>query len=198
MAQHININNKKNIDKWSPIIEKLGVTDASKTEWIAEYAEYHSINENVGYATPGNIQGMGAVLSPQPSGIPGQTGYGTGIAGDAFGNGGAVGSGDYGQQLLPIAMKVAAHTIGLDLVAVKPSPGPVIDLMYVDYRYDDGVTNHQDNYNPIVFKITSTDTAPGVKTTDRFTVQMRNLMNNAGVSEIQGGLNKRMWFNERY
>jgi hypothetical protein len=192
---HININKKRTVEKWSPIIEKLGVTDASKKEWISEYAEYHQITENVAYSQGVNITGMGSVISPIPSGIPGQTGYGTGQAGDGYGNGGAVGSGDYGQQLLPIAMKVAAHTIGLDLVAVKPTPGPVIDLMYVDYRYDDGVTNHEDNYNPIVFKITSTDSLGGVKTTDQIVSQIRTIMTNTGVKEIQGGLNKRMWFN---
>ncbi len=194
MAQHVNINKKKNLDKWSPIIEKLGVIEPSKKEWIAEYAEYHSLTENVAYANNGNVQGMGAVLSPQASNFPGQTGYGTGIAGDSFGAGGSVGSGDYGQQLLPIAMKVAAHTIGLDLVAVKPTPGPVIDLMYVDYRYDDGVTNHEDNYNPVVFKISGSDT-PGTTLTTTLTTQIRTIMAQLGVREVQGGLNQRMFFN---
>jgi hypothetical protein len=191
---HININKRKVTEKWSPIVEKLGVTDPSKKEWIAEYAEYHSINENVAYAQGVNVTGMGAVVSSQPSGIPGQTGYGTGMAGDAFGQGGSVGSGDYGQQLLPIAMKVAAHTIGLDLVAVKPSPGPVIDLMYVDYRYDDGATDHTDNYNPVVFKISGADSV-GTSLTTTLTTQIRTIMSQLGVREIQGGLNQRMFFN---
>jgi|GEM_PF-3565875 len=191
---HININKSKVAQKWSPIIEKLGVIDPSKKEWIAEYAEYHSINENVAYAQNTNISGMGAVTSPVVSGIPGQTGYGTGVAGDAFGQGGAVGSGDYGQQLLPIAMKVAAHTIGLDLVAVKPSPGPVIDLMYVDYRYDDGDTSHEDNYNPVVFKISGLNNQ-GIELTTLLTNAIRTQMSTIGVREIQGGLNQRMFFN---
>ena len=188
------VNKQKNELKWLPIIERLGVTDSTKKEWLAEYAEYHSITENVGYANLANISGMGAVTSPIVSGIPGQTGYGTGIAGDAFGVGGAVGSGDYGQQLLPIAMKVAAHTIGLDLVAVKPTPGPVIDLMYVDYRYDDGNLTHNDNYNPIVFKIAGADAA-GVTLINTLTTQIRSLMAQLGVREIQGGLNQQMFFN---
>ncbi len=191
---HININKKRTVEKWSPIIEKLGVNDPSKKEWIAEYAEYHSITENVAYAQGVNTTGMGAVISPIPSAIPGQTGYGTGQAGDAFGNNGAVGSGDYGQQLLPIAMKVAAHTIGLDLVAVKPTPAPVIDLMYVDYRYDDGVTNHEDNYNPVVFKISGADAA-GVTAVNNLTSLLKTRMETIGVKEIQGGLNQRMFFN---
>jgi hypothetical protein len=34
-------------------------------------------------------------------------------------------------------MKIAAQTIGLDLVAVKPTPGPKVDLLYIDFQYDD-------------------------------------------------------------
>ena len=174
-------------------MENLGVKDQSKKEWIAEYAEYHAINENVAYANLGNISGMGAVVSPQPSSTPGQTGYGTGTTGSSYGNGGSTGSGDYGQQLLPIAMKVAAHTIGLDLVAVKPTPGPVIDLMYVDYRYDDGPTT-ADNYNPVVFKISGAD-AQGIDQVNILTTQLRTEMADAGVKETQGGLTQRMFFN---
>jgi hypothetical protein len=195
MSHNVNINLQKNAIKWDGILEKLGVTDAGKKAWIAEYAEYHQITENVGYANLGNIQGMGAVLSPQPSSIPGQTGYGTGVAGDSFGNinsGGTVGSGDLGQNLLPIAMKVAAHTIGLDLVAVKPTPGPVIDLVYVDYRYDDGKSSA--NYNPVVFKISGAN-ANGISLLIDLTSTLRGLMTTYGVKEIQGGLTNRMFFN---
>ena len=189
MAQ-ININKDKNLKKWSPILEKMGVNEAAKQEWMAEYAEYHSINENVAYATLGNISGMGAVQSPQASGIPGQTGTGTGVAGSGYGQNGVTGSGDYGQQLLPVAMKVAAHTIGLDLVAVKPTPGPVIDLMYVDYRYDDGPLNG-DDYNPIVFKIKAVDPV----LTNQLIAQLRALMVANSVRETVGGLTQRMFFN---
>jgi hypothetical protein len=186
---HIQINKDKNMKKWSPILEKMGVKDPAKQEWMAEYAQYHSINENTAYATLGNITGMGAVTSPQVSSTPGQTGTGTGVAGSAYGNGGVTGSGDYGQQLLPVAMKVAAHTIGLDLVAVKPTPGPVIDLMYVDYRYDDGPLNSSD-YNPIVFKIKTDDT---LITT--LISQIKAVLAANNVRETQGGLTKRVFFN---
>ena len=189
---HININKEKTEKKWAPILDKMGVNESVKREWMSEYAEYHSINENVAYATLGNISGMGGVISPQASGIPGQTGTGTGVAGNAYGDGGVTGSGDYGQQLLPVAMKVAAHTIGLDLVAVKPSPGPVIDLMYVDYRYDDGPLNSQD-YNPVVFKIRTTD-LDGASTTALIAL-LRAQMGLNNVTETQGGLTKRMFFN---
>jgi hypothetical protein len=35
----------------------------------------------------------------------------------------------------PLAAKVAARTIGMDLVAVKPLSGPIGHLAYFDYRY---------------------------------------------------------------
>lgn len=36
---------------------------------------------------------------------------------------------------MPIAQQVAARTIGIDLVAVKPLSGPIGHLAYLDYRY---------------------------------------------------------------
>lgn len=185
MTTSVNLN--KEMIKWKPLMEKLGVTDPSKQAWLAEYAAYHNIyqsqNESVAYAQGTNVSGMGAVVAPTVSTIPGQT----------YGGTGTVGSGDYGQQLLPVAMKVAAHTIGLDLVAVKPTPGPVIDLMYVDYRYDDGDTTDA-SYKPVVFKIAGDDTN-GTNLVSKLVTDIRALFATAGVTEIQGGLNKRMFFN---
>jgi hypothetical protein len=51
-------------------------------------------------------------------------------------------------------MKIAAQTIGLDLVAVKPTPGPKIDLLYIDFQYDD--VNLDSNERPQVFKLSGT------------------------------------------
>jgi len=39
-------------------------------------------------------------------------------------------------NLLPMAMKVAARTIGLDLVAVKPCSSPSISIGFIDFKYD--------------------------------------------------------------
>ncbi len=39
-------------------------------------------------------------------------------------------------SLLPIAIKVEAHTIGLDLVAVQPMSAPIGQLAYMDFDYD--------------------------------------------------------------
>jgi hypothetical protein len=131
----------------------MGVT-GDKIEWLAEYAEYHQINENA-YANA-TTAGMGGVLAPQPSSLPGLLGGG----GRGFGSSGGylpgdIGSGDLGQNLLPVAMKIAAQTIGLDLVAVKPTPGPKIDLLYIDFQYDDTNTSNGEYGRPQVFKITN-------------------------------------------
>lgn len=141
---HIRIDKQKALKKWSPVLENMGVS-GERVEWMSEMAEYHSINENA-YVNAANVSGMGSVVAAQPSLYSGQTINGT------LGNGGTLtGSGDVGQNLLPVAMKIAAQTIGLDLVAVKPSPGPKIDLLYVDFRYDD--VNLDLNERPQVFKL---------------------------------------------
>ena len=138
------IDKQKAVKKWSPVLENMGVT-GDRVEWMSEYAEFHSINENA-YANA-TTAGMGAVLNPV---IGANTPAGT-LTGNAWA--GTVGSGDLGQNLLPVAMKIAAQTIGLDLVAVKPSPGPKIDLLYIDFQYDD-VNTADANARPQVFKIT--------------------------------------------
>ena len=140
---HIRIDKQKAVKKWSPVLENMGVT-GERVDWMAEYAEFHSINENA-YVNASNVSGMGAVLNPvvgvnNPAGVLQGTNW-TGVAG----------SGDVGQNLLPVAMKIAAQTIGLDLVAVKPSPGPKIDLLYIDFQYDDNRLGANDE-RPQVFK----------------------------------------------
>jgi len=126
---HIRIDKAKATKKWAPVLENMGVT-GERVEWMAEYAEFHSINENA-YVNASNVAGMGVVANPIVSPNPGQT------------LGANSGSGDVGQNLLPVAMKIAAQTIGLDLVAVKPTPGPKIDLLYIDFQYDDTTTDER-------------------------------------------------------
>ena len=141
---HIRIDKSKAIKKWSPVLENMGV-EGDRVEWMAEYAEFHSINENA-YVNASNVTGMGSVINPvvgvgNPTGTL-QGANWTGVAG----------SGDVGQNLLPVAMKIAAQTIGLDLVAVKPTPGPKIDLLFIDFRYDDTRDGNADE-RPQVFKL---------------------------------------------
>jgi hypothetical protein len=152
------IDTQRATKKWSTVLENMGVK-SDRIEWMSEMAEYHSINENA-YANASNVTGMGSVVAAQPNILAGNT---TGNYANA------IGSGDVGQNLLPVAMKIAAQTIGLDLVAVKPAPGPKIDLLYVDFRYDDNVNSNEER--PQVFKANlGTITLP------------------AGVTETQGGL----------
>lgn len=147
----IRIDNQKAMKKWSPVLENMGVS-GERLEWMSEYAEFHSINENA-YVNATNVAGMGNVLNPVLGGPAGTTLTNTGWSG-------AAGSGDVGQNLLPVAMKIAAQTIGLDLVAVKPTPGPKLDLLYIDFQYDD--VNLESGERPQVFKCNVGTTASGI------------------------------------
>jgi len=86
---------------------------------------------------------------------------------------------------MAVAMKIAAQTIGLDLVAVKPTPGPKIDLLYVDFRYDDTPLGAEDE-RPQVFKLNFTELS---------TVQtaLRTYLTAQSIAETTGGLNGRVW-----
>jgi hypothetical protein len=161
---HIRIDKQKAVKKWAPVLENMGVS-GDRVEWLAEYAEFHSINENA-YANA-TTAGMGTITAPSVAGLPGLLGGGAGFGGGSLptqygGASGVLGSGDLGQNLLPVAMKIAAQTIGLDLVAVKPTPGPKIDLLYIDFQYDD-LTNGTTTGRPQVFKITNSTPFATVK-----------------------------------
>ena len=171
---HIRIDKQKAVKKWAPVLENMGIT-GDRVDWMAEYAEFHQINENA-YVNASNVAGMGSVVAAQPSSLAGNT-----ITSFA----GQVGSGDVGQNLLPVAMKIAAQTIGLDLVAVKPSPGPKIDLLYIDFQYDDTHMGDQDE-RPQVFKLSVTELS-AVQTA------LRAYMTAQGIVETTGGMNGRIW-----
>jgi hypothetical protein len=179
---HIRIDKQKAVKKWTPVLENMGVT-GERIDWMAEYAEFHSINENA-YANA-NIAGMGSVIAAQPSALAGQTSpFGTSTGN--YGLNGSMGSGDVGQNLLPVAMKIAAQTIGLDLVAVKPSPGPKIDLLYVDFRYDDTREDADSNSRPQVFKVNA-DNLADIK------AGLRSQL--GSIRETVDGLTGRIWNN---
>lgn len=166
------VDKAKAIKKWNPILEALYVQDDTKKSWMAEYAELHAMNENVSYATLGNVTGMGSVFSPQPSAVPGSV----------WGADATPGSGDIGQNLLPVSMKIAAQTIGLDLVAVKPAASPKVDLLFVDFRYDDN--NDEATDRPLVFKLSVADNA-AMKTALEAQLAALN------ITQRVGGLDKR-------
>jgi len=165
---HIRIDKSKAVKKWAPVLENMGVS-TERVEWMSEMAEYHSINENA-YVNAANVAGMGAVLNPVLGSLPG----------NVTGNGNVAGSGDVGQNLLPVAMKIAAQTIGLDLVAVKPTPGPKIDLLYIDFQYDD--VDSSVNERPQVFKINAATNLDAVETVLGLQLVSK------GITETQGGL----------
>jgi hypothetical protein len=169
---HIRIDKQKALKKWSPVLENMGVSNEERLDWMSEYAEYHSINENA-YVNAG-IAGMGNVVAPNPSSVIGTT-IGTNYSGA---NNAITGSGDLGQNLLPVAMKIAAQTIGLDLVAVKPTPGPKIDLLYIDFQYDDV---NLDEARPQVFKLNSTNIAA-------VNAALSASLAGYNITETQGGL----------
>ena len=127
------INEAEIRETWSPIIESAtGIQDTSKLAWMSEYCHNHKLYEDAAIMTlnPGmNLGGMGATAFPGQSALT--TGPGTG----------ALGSGDKAPTLLPLAMQVAAQTIGLDLVPVVPMAGPMGLLSYLDFVYEGGRTD---------------------------------------------------------
>ena len=179
---HIRIDKAKATKKWAPVLENMGVT-GDRVEWMAEYAEFHSINENA-YVNASNVAGMGGVFAAQPATYAGQTIGGTLANATTLGT---IGSGDVGQNLLPVAMKIAAQTIGLDLVAVKPTPGPKIDLLYIDFQYDDTRLGASDE-RPQVFKLNTTSPTLAVLTS---AIQTGN---GSGILQTQGGLQNGRFF----
>lgn len=178
------VDNAKAMKKWAPILDALRVQDEDKRSWMSEYAEMHQMNENVGYATL-NQNGMGRVVAPVMSTIPGSTWQGDGT----------IGSGDVAQNLLPVAMKIAAQTIGLDLVAVKPTASPRIELLFVDFKYDnaygDGVREDvETTQRPLVFKLHVTTAIDASLKTAIQAVLVTN-----SIQERVGGLSRRIWVN---
>jgi hypothetical protein len=125
------LNEAQVFETWSPIIEeKTGVNESSKLKWMSKYAHYHSLNEGFSYpqASLFNTPGMGNVT-------PAST-----VAGGAsnFYGAGSQGSGDKFPSLLPLAIQVAARTVGFDIVSVVPMNGPSGVLTYLDYVYAGG------------------------------------------------------------
>ena len=117
---------------WAPIIsEATGINESSKLAWMSTYCHNHKLYEDANIMSlsnnpgPMNLTGMGAVSFP--AGAPANG------AADA-----AKGSGDKAPTLLPLAMQVAAQTIGLDLVPVVPMAGPMGLLSYLDFTYEGG------------------------------------------------------------
>jgi hypothetical protein len=129
------LNEAQIVEKWSPMIESTtGLKDKSKLAWISTYAHYHALHESAmggvstPYATLYNVPGVGTA---QPGSTAATTAAG-------FTASTAKGSGDKWPALLPMALQVAARTIGFDIVNVIPMPGPTGTIAYLDYVYAGG------------------------------------------------------------
>lgn len=133
--------NKVNIaairEAWGPAIKTItnnAVNESSeKFDWMCEYAHYHTMalnEEAIGGATfPFNtLYNTNGIGNAQPAQIAGMTGVDQGSAA-------AKGSGDKWPALLPMALQVAARTIGFDLVNNLPTPGPTYVIPFLDYVY---------------------------------------------------------------
>ena len=138
---------------WAPIIEEAtGITEKSKLTWMSKYCHYHNLNEsvyNTVHLNPNmNVQSMGAPTFPDApttlNNFYSQT----------------PGSGDRPFSLLPLAMQVAAQTVGLDLVPVVPMQGPMGVLTYLDFVYGGGRVSQAGGINgnsaPLLIKVNAT------------------------------------------
>lgn len=126
------------VESWSPAIKQLtnnavNESNPDKLAWMCEYAHNHTMHLNeeaVGgvsfpYQTLNNTMGIGNAV---PASFAGQT------AADQH-NIKAFGSGDKWPSLLPMALQVAARTVGFDLVNTVPFQGPTGVLPFLDYVY---------------------------------------------------------------
>ena len=136
-------------NKWSQIItEEYGVKDQNRLGWMSKYAQIHAIHEAQQnptvsidggiYSTPLNTLGIGNPMMPEPAkGFQSTTGIGD--TGADFHNPLYTnGSGDIPMSTLPMALEIAAVTIGFELVPVIPSTGPWTMLTYFDTPYAGG------------------------------------------------------------
>ncbi len=142
------INEAEILSRWTPIIEEhTGITDRNKIAWMAKYCHNHelyeavALNENNTYAQLTAVNGMGDTRFP---GNPG--------AQSAFKTQ-STGSGDKANTLLPLAMQVAAQTVGFDLVPVVPMATPMGVLTYLDFVYAGGKTAGTGTDVPLMVKL---------------------------------------------
>lgn len=135
--------NKQNIaqivESWTPAIKQItknrvNEENQDRLEWMCVYAHNHTLNEANASWTGGtsfpvqtlyNTNGIGnPTLAQQP-----------GMTAADQNSPAAYGSGDKWPSLLPMALQVAARTIGFDLVNNFPFQGPTGVIPFMDYVY---------------------------------------------------------------
>jgi hypothetical protein len=147
------INEQEIYEKWAPLLEEQsGIKDTYKLAWLSKLCHTYAMNEswnlNESFAY-GSYQGLGSVPGQgavRPAGAPG---------GPLQFYTATTGSGDKFPSLLPLAIQVAARTVGFDIVSVIPMPGPTGVLTYLDYYYAGGKTGTE--FKPLVIKINASD-----------------------------------------
>ena len=131
-------------ESWAPMIERVtGVKDPEKLAWMSQLAhntaklneDAFQLGSNAPFAAQGgtytpynNLYNTIGVGNPVPAGKPALTGA-------DYADNTTLGSGDKYPALLPLALKVAAKTIGFELVNTTPIQGPTGVLPYMDYVY---------------------------------------------------------------
>lgn len=142
-------------ETWTPVLEGYGV-DLKARPWLVDYAHNHAIFDNAGsinesavapglfFQQPGSVSSIGAIGAPTSAMTP--------FAGGVKGSYANSGSGDKFPSLMPVAIQVAAKTIGFDLVGVVPMDSPVGFLPYLDYVYQGG--NLGTEFEPYLIKVT--------------------------------------------
>ena len=147
------VNNQKAVAKnaeqmineaWSPMITRTtGVKDPEKLAWMSQLAHNtaKSLNEDAQQMGANAFSEFGGAYAPYQN-LYNTVGVGNVVApkyaamtGSAQADDQILGSGDKFPALLPLAMKVAAKTIGFELVNTTPLAGPSGVLPYMDYVY---------------------------------------------------------------
>lgn len=132
------VNRDAVLKTWTPMVQAVtkGMINESaltrdRLEWMAEYAHNHATNLNeaqvynsngLAYNNVFNTMGIGNPMTAQEVGTTGAEGNITGSA-------------DKWPALLPIALQVAAKTVGFDLVNTTPFAGPTGVIPFLDYVY---------------------------------------------------------------
>ena len=136
------INTKAVQEAWAPMVQSIlkdslneSALNRDRAAWMAEYAHNHvmALNEDaqvynsngLAYNNLFNTMGIGNPMMPQA----------VGVSGAEQASQAAVGSADKWPALLPVALQVAAKTVGFDLLNTTPFANPTGVLPFLDYVY---------------------------------------------------------------
>lgn len=210
--------NKEAVQKaWAPMVQSMlknSLNESSlnrdRAEWMAEYAHNHvmALNEDaqvynsngLAYNNLFNTMGIGNPMMPQS----------VGVSGAEQASQGAVGSADKWPALLPVALQVAAKTVGFDLVNTTPFANPTGVLPFLDYVYSNskqpggaapyaqtgrvnpanvigGVENNGSMYDmPAAFVVNTTDRVKAAEVTSFGTDEAAVAVEYVGKSRMSG------------